>query len=133
MSKTPPQQDMEGIVNALLKHIKQQPVSKDIKQPNWVERRFGVPQSGEEVLWRIAWLVAIPAIITSLLIPIAIWVWLNLMPMVVIIAIAAGLFIYWLIYQFAVSHSGNLQTLVEIQFCIPVWIAFLVVAWEFLK
>lgn len=126
-------QDMEAIVNALLRQIKQQPVKTDIQQPSWVEKRFGVPSSGEEILWRFAWLTVMPAISTLLLMPVASWLFMNGYPMIPIVAIAGFLFLYWFVYTFAVRASGKLQQLVEIQFCIPVSISFFIVAYEVLR
>lgn len=133
MSQQQHQQDMEAIVNALLRQIKQQPVKTDIQQPTWVEKRLGAPKSAEEILWRFAWLVCVPAIATLLSIPVAVWLWTNGYPMVPIAAIASVLLIYWFVYQFAVNESGKLQTLVEMQLCIPVATAFFIVAYEVLK
>lgn len=127
------QQDMETIVNALLRQIKQQPVKTDVPQPTWVEKRLGLPQSGEEILWRFAWLVAVPAILTLTAMPIVAWLWSNGYPMVPILTIGFGLLIYWFVYQFAVNDSGKLQTLIELQLCLPVATSFFIVAYEVLK
>lgn len=127
------QEDMQTIVNALLRQIKQQPVKTDIQQPTWVEKRLGLPQSGEEILWRLAWLVCVPAIATLLCIPIASWLWMNGYPMIPILVIGAVLAIYFVVYQFACHQSGKLQPLVEFQLCTPVAVSFFVVAYEVLK
>lgn len=127
------QQDLEAVVNALLKGIKQQPTKTEVKQPTWIEHRFGVPKSGEEILWRICWLVVIPAVFTLCYLPIADWCWYNGYPLITILVglvIAIG---YWLVGQFAINAAGKLERLVEIQIAIPPATVFFIVVWEVLS
>lgn len=124
-------QDLETVVNALLKAVKQQPpIKTEVKRPTWVERRFGVPKSGEEVLWRLTWLIAIPAIATLCYLPIADWCWFNGLPWLTILVSVSILLIYWAMAQLAIQSAGNLERLVEIQVCIPVAVVFFILMWE---
>jgi len=127
------QQDLEAVVNALLKGIKQQPIKHDVKRPTWIERRFGVPKSGEEVLWRFCWLVVVPALFTLCYLPIADWCWFNGFPVVtILVSLGIGL-VYWIVYLFAVNSAEKLQRLVDVQFAIPPATVFFIIVWEVLS
>lgn len=127
------QQDLETVVNALLKGIKQQPISKEVKRPTWIEHRFGVPKSGEEVLWRICWLVVIPAVFILCYLPIADWCWFNGFPMVTILVSLAIALVYYGVYLFATNSAGNLHRLVDVQFAIPPATVFFILCYEVLS
>lgn len=127
------QQDMEAVVNALLKSIKQQPTKKEVKHSTWVEKRFGIPKSGEEVLWRVCWLIVIPAVFYLCWSPIAAWCLYNGFPMISILGTLAIALVYCALYLFAINSADKLQRLVEIQFMIPpatVWFLFV---WEWIS
>lgn len=126
-------QDLATVVKALLKSIKQQPISKEVKSPTWIDHRFGMPKSGEEVLWRICWLVVIPAVFTLCYLPISDWCWFNGFPMVTILVTLAIGVIYWAVYLFAANAAGNLSKVVDFQFAIPPATVFFIICWEVLS
>lgn len=123
-------QQLTAVVAALLKQLKQPPVTKELKVPGWVEKRFGIPQSGEEVLWRLAWLVAIPAIATLMTLPVLDWLWGNGFPWIVLLTCLALGLVYWAIYYYASHAAAKLRSLVDVQFAIPLAVIWFVIVWE---
>jgi len=127
------QQDLEAVVNALLKGIRQQPTRTEVKRPTWVEQWFGIPKSATEVLWRSCWLIVVPALFTLCYLPIADWCWFNGLPMITILVTLAIALVYWLIAQFAIRSAGKLDRLVELQVSIPPATVFFMLVWEWLS
>lgn len=123
-------QDLETIVNALLKGIKQQPLKTEVKQPTWIENHFGVPKSGEEILWRICWLFIVPAIVALIYLQVGDWAWRNGLPLVTILTLVAILTVFWIVYQFASNSAGSLQKLVDLQFLIIAASAWFTIVFE---
>ncbi len=127
------QQDLETVVNALLKGIKSQPTKTPVKHITWIEKRFGLPKSGEEVLWRICWLMVVPAIIFNVWMPIARWCFVNGLPMVPILVTVVSVVLYGLIAQMTVNAAGEHSGLVELQLNIPLGVIFFLFVWELLS
>ena len=130
-----PQSDpnLEAVVNALLKQIKQQPVKTEVPVPSWIEHRFGIPKTGEEVLWRFSWLFVVPGILTLVLLPAFDWLFFNGFPWIVLLFVGGLSVAYGLTYWLTVQAAPKLQSLLDVQFGIPLCVIFFVVVWEFLS
>lgn len=127
------QQDLETVVNALLKGIKSQPTKTQVKHVAWVEKHFGLPKSGEEILWRVCWLMVIPAILITAWMPIAHWCFINGLPMVPILVTVIALLIYGLVGRLIILTSEQHTSLIQLQLQIPLAVMFFVFVWELLR
>lgn len=126
-------EDLQVVLNTLLKQVKTQPTKTEVKQATWIDRRFGMPKSAEEALWRVCWLVVVPAVFTLCYLPIADWLFYNDYPwLTILLSVAIGL-IYWGVAQFAIRSAGNLERLVEWQLYVPPSVVFFLIVWEILS
>lgn len=136
MSNPQSQDDLQAVVNVLLSQLKQQ--GKAVKLPTpqtWVERHLSAPKSLPEILWRICWLLVVPAIAFRLWLPISDWCWFNGYPLVTIAVWVGALGLYGLTYHFAVNTptSNPLRRLIDIQFSLPLAVVWFLLCWEFLS
>lgn len=136
MSQPQSQDDLQAVVNVLLSQLKQQ--GKGTKLPatqTWVERHLAAPKSFPEILWRICWLLIVPAIAFRLWLPLSDWCWFNGYPIVTISVWVGVLGLYWLTYHFAVNTptSNKMQRLVDIQFALPLAVVWFLLCWEVLS
>lgn len=130
MSKEP-----ETLESRLLQHLLREmrpPTHKhEIKERHWVEKHFGIPDRPEDILWRFAWLVIVPAIATLIYLPLSDWLWKTGQGALMWVGTAAiaGICLF---YAYVVSRAADekLKSLVEIQLFIP-WLTVLVVmVWQ---
>lgn len=136
MSQPQSQDDLQAVVNVLLSQLKQQGKATKLPTPQtWVERAFSAPKSFPEILWRICWLLVVPAIAFRLWLPLSDWCWFNGYPIVTIAVWVAGLGLYWLTYHFAVNTptSNQLRRLIDVQFALPLAVVWFLLCWEVLS
>lgn len=120
-----------ALIRLLLREMRMPTHKHEIKERHWVEKHFGIPDRPEDILWRFAWLVIVPAIATLVYMPLSNWLWQTgqgLLMWVGTLAIAFCL----LFYAFVVSRAADakLKPLVNLQLFIPWFTVLVVMIWH---
>jgi hypothetical protein len=128
----PPQGNNLGqlFISVLQESVRQQPV-KPVQPSTWLDERLGLPSNAEDILWRISWLFAVPAVISLILVPVAQWLWLNGYPIVVMLVGATSALVYWALWMVALATPCQTpKNLIRLQLSAPVLTIWFVIVWE---
>ncbi len=120
-----------NLLSLLLQNLKMPVHKTEVKQPNWIDRHFGLPNNPEDLLWRFCWLVVVPAMATLVYLPLSHWLWAmgqGALMTISSLAIAGCL----LFFSYFVLHSVDpkLRPLVNLQLFIPWLTVLIVMIWQ---
>jgi hypothetical protein len=117
-------------ISVLQESVKQQPI-KPVQSSTWLDERFGLPSNAEDILWRLSWLFAVPAISALVMLPISQFLWFNGFPMVVILLSVATALLYWALWMVAMGTPCQTpKNLIRLQLSVPVLTIWFVILWE---
>lgn len=117
-------------ISVLQESVRQQPI-KPVQSSTWLDDRFGLPSNAEDILWRLSWLFAIPAVIGLVMLSISEFLWFNGYPLVVILVSVASALLYWGFWMVALSTPCQTpKNLIRLQLSVPVLTLWFVIVWE---
>lgn len=130
MSKEPETLESK-LLRILLREMKMPIHKHEVSEKHWVEKHFGIPDRPEDILWRFAWLVMVPAIATLIYMPLSNWLWQGGQGTLMWVGTTAIVGIY-LFYAYVVSRAADakLKPLVEVQIIIPWLVVLVVMVWQ---
>lgn len=119
------------LLGLLLKEMKLSSKAPEVRTAHWVEKHFGIPSRPEDVLWRMVWLAAIPAIATILYMHISSWLWsIGQVTLLTVSTLAIAFIILGFAYAAIAGADHRTKSLVGVQLFFAWFIVLCTMVWQ---